>query len=108
MLSFFPKFSSVEAACEFIFVVDCSGSHTLKVHQKHWFYFSRVFQKVATSTSLALVLGMKPSFHLVCHNQETMERATNFAKANFGGTEPLKFIFKSPHGLQVSLDRCSF
>jgi len=106
MLNFFPVFSSVEAACEFIFVVDRSGS-------MHGSYI------MSAAETLVLFLKSIPEgcyFNIISfgsryeaffpssmpYNQETMEKATDFAKAmqaDFGGTEllePLKFIFKQP------------
>ena len=106
MLNFFPKFSSVEAACEFVFVVDRSGS------------MGGSYIKSAAET-LVLFLKSIPEgcyFNIISfgsryasffpssmpYNQETMEKSTAFAKtmrADFGGTEllePLKYIFKQP------------
>ena len=106
MLNFFPEFSSIEAACEFIFLVDRSGS------------MGGSYIKSAAET-LVLFLKSIPEgcyFNIISfgsryesffpssmpYNQETMEKSTAFAKtmrADFGGTAllaPLQYIFKQP------------
>ena len=104
MLNIYPKFTSIEVACEFIFVIDHSGS------------MRGAYIKSASET-LVLFLKSIPEgcyFNIVSfgsryesffpssqpYNQETMEKAMRFAEsmqADFGGTEllaPLQSIFR--------------
>ena len=106
MLNFFPEFKSTKAACEFIFLVDRSGS------------MSGEFMRSARET-LILFLKSIPlgcSFNIigfgshytslfpssVPYNQENLDRAIQHAEgldADLGGTEllpPLQFIFGQP------------
>ena len=114
MLNFFPKFTSIEAACEFIFVVDRSSSMSSGSMSSG--SMCGTYIKSASET-LVLFLKSIPEgchFNIVSfgsryesffpssqpYNQETMEKATRFAEsmqADFGGTEllaPLQSIFK--------------
>ncbi len=104
MLSFFPEFEVKRAACEFIFLVDRSGS------------MRGSYIKSASETLVLFLKSIPPgcSFNIigfgsshtslfqesVSYNQETLEQAIWHAQsleANLGGTEllsPLKHIFR--------------
>ena len=68
MLTFFPKFSGLEVtACEFIFIVDRSGSMRgsyIKSASETLVLFLK--SKVVSSTLSVLDLGMNHSFHQTC------------------------------------------
>ena len=103
MLNFFPEFKSSKAACEFIFLVDRSGS------------MGGEFIKSARETLVLFLKSIPPgcSFNIigfgsnyeslfsssVPYNQEHLDRAIQHAEcidADLGGTEllpPLQFIF---------------
>ena len=103
MLNFFPEFKSSKAACEFIFLVDRSGS------------MGGEFIKSARETLILFLKSIPPgcSFNIigfgsnyeslfpssVSYNQENLDRAIQYAErveADLGGTEllpPLQFIF---------------
>ncbi|KAL5473244.1 hypothetical protein EMCRGX_G027701 [Ephydatia muelleri] len=103
MLNFFPQFKSSKAACEFIFLVDRSGS------------MGGEFIKSARETLILFLKSIPPgcSFNVigfgsnyeslfpssVPYNQENLDRAIQHAEhveADLGGTEllpPLRFIF---------------
>ena len=103
MLNFFPEFKSSKAACEFIFLVDRSGS------------MGGEFIKSARETLILFLKSIPPgcSFNIigfgsnyeslfpssVPYNQENLDRAIQHAEcveADLGGTEllpPLQFIF---------------
>eukprot|EP00731_Ephydatia_muelleri_P029214 Em0020g858a len=103
MLNFFPQFKSSKAACEFIFLVDRSGS------------MGGEFIKSARETLILFLKSIPPgcSFNIigfgddyvklfpssVPYNQENLDRAIQHAEcveADLGGTEllpPLRFIF---------------
>ncbi|KAL5473247.1 hypothetical protein EMCRGX_G027704 [Ephydatia muelleri] len=103
MLNFFPQFKSSIAACEFIFLVDRSGS------------MGGEFIKSARETLILFLKSIPPgcSFNIigfgsnyeslfpssVPYNQENLDRAIQHAEhveADLGGTEllpPLQFIF---------------
>ena len=104
MLDFFPKFTSPQAACEFVFLVDRSGS------------MSGSFIKSARETLLLFLKSIPPGcfFNIIgfgtsyeClfresvpYNQTNLDKALQHAegmKADLGGTEllePLTYIFQ--------------
>ena len=106
MLNFFPQFKSTKAACEFIFLVDRSGS------------MDGEFIKSARETLILFLKSIPPgcSFNIigfgsnyvslfpssVSYNQENLDTAIQHVevlKADLGGTElfpPLQFIFRQP------------
>ena len=103
MLDFFPKFDSLQAACEFVFVVDRSGSMSGR-------YINSaketlvLFLKSIPPGCYFNIIGFGSSYeHLfpqsVPYNQSNLDKAmkhTNGLSANLGGTElldPLRFVF---------------
>lgn len=104
MLNFFPEFSSSRAACEFVFVVDRSGS------------MGGAFIKSASETLVLFLKSIPPGCHFniigfgssyqslfpesVPYNQKNLDKAVQHAEhlqADLGGTEllaPLKYVFK--------------
>ena len=106
MLTFFPKFLSTTAACEFVFVVDRSGS------------MSGAYIKSARETLVLFLKSIPPGCHFniigfgsrylslfpksVPYNQENLDKAMKHAEtmeADLGGTEllgPFQHIFKQP------------
>ena len=107
MLNFFPKFETKRAACEFIFVIDRSGS------------MSGSYIKSARETLLLFLKSMPPgcNFNIIGfgssyqvlfpdsveYNQSNLDAAVSHVEkklhANLGGTEllePLKYIFTLP------------
>ena len=103
MLDFFPKFTSIQAACEFVFLVDQSGS------------MEGLYIKSAAETLVLFLRSIPPGcfFNIVGfgssytslfpksvqYNQSNLEIAVKHAetiRADLGGTEllpPLKHIF---------------
>jgi len=107
MLTFFPKLSSVEeAACEFIFVIDRSGSMVgpyISSASKTLVLFLKTIPQGCFFNIVSFGDHYEPLFpsSVLC-NHETVEQAIQFAlalKANMGGTNllpPLQFIFSQP------------
>lgn len=103
MLDFFPKFTSLQAACEFVFVVDRSGS------------MSGAYINSAKETLVLFLKSIPPGCYFniigfgsryehlfpksVPYNQTNLDKAMKLAQtmqANLGGTEllqPLNFVF---------------
>ena len=106
MLTFFPKFTSLEAACEFIFVVDRSGSMEgsyIKSASETLVLFLKSMPQGCFFNIVSFGSDFKPFFKSsMSYTQETMEKATQFAqkmRADMGGTElltPLQYIFNQP------------
>ena len=103
MVNFFPGFANVEAACEFIFLVDRSGSMS-----GSYIRSARetlvLFLKSLPEGSYFNILGFGSSYEKlfpssVCYNEQHLEKAiqhTQGMSANLGGTEllpPLKHVF---------------
>ena len=104
MLDFWPKFDSPQAACEFVFVVDRSGS------------MSGSYMKSAKDTMILFLKSIPPGCYFniigfgsryeclftksVPYNQDNLEKGMVCVEktfANLGGTEllqPLNFVFK--------------
>ena len=103
MLEFFPKFPSLQAACEFLFVIDRSGS------------MGGVFIESAKETLVLFLKSIPPGCYFnivgfgssyehlfpnsVPYNQNNLDKAMKHAQklqADLGGTEllrPLQFVF---------------
>ena len=106
MLTFLPKFSGLqlEAACEFIFVVDRSGSMRgsyIKSASETLVLFLKSIPQGCFFNIISFGSRYESFFpSSMSYNQETMEKATQFAqelRADMGGTElltPLQYIFK--------------
>ena len=105
MINFFPEFTDVEAACEFIFLVDRSGSMS-----GSYIRSARetlvLFLKSLPERSFFNIIGFGSDYKKlfpksVAYSQETLDKATAHAQqmeADLGGTEllrPLEHIFTS-------------
>ena len=104
MLNFFPKFETTQAACEFIFLIDRSGSmHGSFIESAR--DTLTLFLKSLSPGCYFNILGFGSRFeHLfpqsVPYNQENLDTAvahSESVEADLGGTEllsPLQHIFK--------------
>ena len=103
MLNFFPNFANVEAACEFVFVVDRSGSM-----EGPYICSARetliLFLKSLPEGSYFNIVGFGSSYKTLFHetvpyDEQHLEKAIKHAQqmeADLGGTElltPLQYIF---------------
>ena len=105
MVDFYPKFAVTQSACEFIFVVDRSGSM-----QGSFINSARdtliLFLKSIPPGCYFNIIGFGSSYQAlfpkqsVAYNQENLDKAVQHAQsmaADLGGTElmsPLQYIFK--------------
>ena len=103
MINFFPEFASVEAACEFVFLVDRSGSMSGTFIRSAGETLV-LFLKSLPEGSYFNIIGFGSSYEKlfeesVPYSQDTLDKATKHAQtvtANWGGTEllpPLRHIF---------------
>ena len=106
MLNFFPAFDTKRAACEFIFVIDRSGSmsggymtsakETLKLFLRS-IPPGCYFNIIGFGSTFTVMFGWSEEY-----NQQSLDRAiqeTDKMFANLGGTEllpPLKHIYSQP------------
>ena len=112
MINFFPEFTDVEAACEFIFLVDRSGSMSgsyIRSARETLVLFLKSLPEGSFFNIIGFGSDYKKLFpKSVAYSQETLDKATAHAQqmeADLGGTEllpPLEHIFtnlKSLSGL---------
>ena len=103
MINFYPQFTDVEAACEFVFLVDRSGSM-----RGPYIHSARetlvLFLKSLRKGSYFNILGFGSSYEKlflesVPYDEQHLDKAIQHAQkmeADLGGTEllsPLKYIF---------------
>ena len=106
MVNFFPEFEHVESECEFIFLVDRSGSMRGQFIQSASETLI-LFMKSLPENCCFNIIGFGSSYELlfeggsVPYSQSTLDKAVKHLtglQANLGGTEllrPLEFIFKA-------------
>ena len=112
MVNFFPKFEHVDAACEFIFLVDRSGSMSggfIKSARETLILFLKSLPEGCNFNIIGFGSSYEKLFPAVSvpYTQETLDKATQHAQrmqADLGGTEllrPLEYIFseKTTSGL---------
>ena len=103
MLEFFPKFSSLQAACEFLFVIDRSGSMSGRYINSAKETLVLFLKSIPPGCYFNIVGFGSRYEHLfpssVPYNQSNLDKAMKHAQylqANLGGTElmePLKYAF---------------
>lgn len=106
MLNFFPKFDTKRAACEFIFLIDRSGSMS-GGYMRSAKETLKLFLKSIPSDCHFNIIGFGSRYEVVfpesvVYTQESLDYAVNKTDkmfANLGGTEllpPLKYINSQP------------
>jgi len=105
MINFFPEFTDVEAACEFIFLVDRSGSMSgsyIRSARETLVLFLKSLPEGSFFNIIGFGSDYKKLFpKSIAYSQETLDKATAHAQqmeADLGGTEllrPLEHIFTS-------------
>ena len=103
MLNFFPNFANVEAACEFVFVVDRSGSMRgayIRSARETLVLFLKSLPEGSYFNIVGFGSSYKTLFHeTVPYDEQHLEKAIKHAQqmeADLGGTElltPLQYIF---------------
>ena len=104
MINFFPEFDNVDAACEFIFLVDRSGSMSggfINSARETLILFLKSLPEGCNFNIVGFGSRYEKLFSAVSvpYTQETLDKATRHARemqANLGGTEllqPLEYIF---------------
>ena len=105
MINFFPEFDNVDAVCEFIFLVDRSGSMSggfINSARETLILFLKSLPEGCNFNVIGFGSHYEKLFSAVSvpYTQETLDKATRHARemqANLGGTEllqPLEYIFR--------------
>ena len=105
MINFFPEFDNIDAACEFIFLVDRSGSMSggfINSARETLILFLKSLPEGCNFNIIGFGSRYEKLFPAVSvpYTQETLDKATQHAQgmqANLGGTEllqPLEYIFR--------------